>query len=138
MPEEEKLPEGKYLLTSLPDKGWNWNRFSVENLANGTDEDIFFFISALGQALGQVEMSWKKGNKQTKDEILGWMNSCLIHAFSAMCIMENSDRAKLFSALVSFLMNYIECFRMVHRLPSSDVVVRIWAESLKKRKEKKK
>jgi len=132
------LPEGKYLLTTLPDEDWSWERFSVENLANGSDMDVFYFISALGQALAGIDLAWKESSNKKKEDILGWIDSCLIHTFSAMCLTENEDRKNLFSAYVTFLMNYIEAFRMNHKQKSSDVVIRIWAESMKSvTKEKK-
>jgi hypothetical protein len=124
----------KYLITGLPDsEGWSWERYSVDNLSDGSDDDVFYFVSALGQGLGHLEFDWKQNNNKGKENILGWLDSCLIHSFRAMLKTKNRDRSNLFSGLVSFLMNYIECFRMQHKLPSSDVVVRIWAESLKKK-----
>jgi len=132
------LPEGKYLLTTLPDKDWNWKRFSVENLANGSEMDVFYFISALGQALSGIDLAWRESTKKKRGDILSWLDSCLIHTFSAMCLTENEDRKNLFSAYVTFLMNFIEGFRMGHKQPSSDVVVRIWAQSIESIKKPKK
>ena len=132
-----KTSSGKYLLVELTDKEWSWERFSVENLINVSDKDIFYFISALGQGLGSLERNWKKGNKEEKENILAWLDSCLIHCYHTMLITENPARFSLFSALVSFLMNYIECFRMIHKIKSSDVVVRVWAESMKIKKQSK-
>jgi hypothetical protein len=126
-----EISKGKYLLTAIPDKEWNWTRFSVENLSNGSDDDIFYFISAIGQAVGFFDIRWKSAKKKEREDMLGWIDSVLIHVFSAMCKTENEDRKKLYSAFVTLLMNYIECFRMCHKIPSSNVVVRIWAESLK-------
>jgi len=123
----------KYLLTALPDKGWSWERYSVVNLAEGSSEDVFFFVSALGQGLAQIEQHWKI--KKDRKQILEWMDSCLIHCFGAMVKTTNELRRDMFSGWVSFLMNFIESFRIYHKMPSSDVVVRIWAESLKKMKE---
>ena len=130
----EKNPTSKYLITDLPDGGgWSWERFSVDNLSDGSTDDVFYFVSALGQGLGGLDLEWKNNGKTGKENILGWLDSCLIHSFRAMLKTKSKERSDLFSGLVSFLMNYIECFRMQHKLPSSDVVVRIWAESIKKK-----
>lgn len=131
-----RLP-AKYLLTKLPFEEWNekvWTTiFSVNNLAKGESVDVFYFVSAIGQALGNLEESWKE--EKERENILGFLDSCLIHSFEAMVRAEDKDRKEVLSAFLSLLMNFIESFRMTHNLESSKVVRNIWERSKVKKEE---
>lgn len=128
----KNLPTDRYLLTKLPFKEWDENvwktTFSVESLAKGEASNIFFFVSAIGQAIGGIEESWK--NVDEREDVLGFLDSCLIHSFRSMIMTEDEERGNILSVLCSFLMNYIETFRMSHNVQSSNVVVKIWKESM--------
>lgn len=126
----------EYILTKLPFDEWNekiWKGiFSIKSLAEGKTTNIFFYVSAIAQALGNIKESWKE--KKDRQEILAFLDSCLVHSFEAMVTTTNKNTRDALSLLCSFLMNYIESFRMTYNLENSKVVLKIYENFKEKEK----